>query len=67
MELLTEEVGFETQENLCTLDLSKIESLSGHFFRICHHGIDVWPHEVSKRLRSRKDFLQYLFFLGLKG
>ena len=67
MELLAKEVGFEAQENLCPLDLSQIEALCCHFFRIGHHWIYVRPHEVSKCLRSGNDFLQYIFFLGLKG
>ena len=67
VELLTKEVGFEAQENLCTLDLSKIEALRGHFFRIGHYWIDIRPHKVSKCLRSRNDFVQDFFFFGLKG
>ena len=67
MELLTKEVSFEAQKNLCSLDLSQIKALCCHFFRIGHHWIDVRPHEVSKCLRSSNNFVQYFFFLGLKG
>lgn len=67
VELLTEEISFEAQEDLCTLDLSKVEALRGHFFRIGHHWIDVRPYKVSKCLRGSNDFLQYFLLLGLKG
>ena len=67
VELLTKEIRLEAQENFCTLDLSKIEALSCHFFRIGHHRVDIRPHEVSKRLRSSDDLLQNFFFFGLKG
>ena len=67
VELLTKEVGFKAQENLCALDFSEIKALRGHFFRICHHGIDVRPYKISKCLRGSDDFLQYFLLLGLKG
>ena len=67
VEFLTEEIGFEAQEDLCTLNLPEVEALRGHFFGIGHHRIDIRPYEVSKRLRGRDDFLQYFFLLGLKG
>lgn len=66
VKLLTKEVRFKPQENLCTLDLSKIKALRGHFFRVGHHWIDIRPHEVSKCLRGSNNFFQYFFFLGLK-
>lgn len=67
VELLTEEIGFEAQEDLRTLDLPKIEALGCHFFRIGHHWIDIRPYEVSKRLCGGNDFFEYLLFLRLKG
>ena len=67
VELLTEEISFEAQENLCALDLSKIKALSSHFFRIGHHRIDIRPYEVSKCLCGSNDVLQYFLLLGLKG
>ena len=67
VKLLTKEVSFETQKNLCPLDLSKIKALCCHFFRVGHHWIDVRPHEVSKCFCSSNNVLQYFFFLGLKG
>lgn len=67
VELLTKEVGFEAQENLCTLDLSEIKTLRGHFFGIRHHRVDIRPHEVSECFRSSNNLLQDFFFLGLKG
>ena len=48
VELLTKEVGFKAKENFCTLYLSKIKALCGHFFRIGHHWVDMRPHKVSK-------------------
>ena len=67
VELLAKEISFEAQKNLCSFDLPQIKALCCHFFRIGHHWIDVGPHEVSKCLRSTNDFVQYIFFLGLKG
>ena len=67
MELLTEEICLEAEENLCTLDLPKIETLRGHFFRIGHYWINVRTYEVSKCLRRGNDFFQYFLLLGLKG
>ena len=67
VELLAKEISFEAQENLCPLDLSQIKALCCHFFRIGHYWINIWPHKVSKCLRSRNDFVQYIFLLGLKG
>lgn len=66
MKLLTKEVSFEAQEDLCPLNLSKIETLCCHFFWIGHHWVNIRPHEVSKCLRSSNDFIQYFLFLGLK-
>ena len=52
VELLTEEIRLEAQENLCTLDLSKIETLRRHFFRVGHDRIDIRTYEVPKCLRG---------------
>lgn len=67
MELLTEEIGLKSQENLCTLDFPEIEALRGYFFGIGHHWIDIRPYEISECLRRRDDILQYFLLLGLKG
>lgn len=67
VELLTEEIGLKSQEDLCTLDFPEVKALRGYFFRVGHHWIDIRPYKVSKCLRRRNYFLQYFLFLRLKG
>jgi hypothetical protein len=51
MELLTEEVGLVSEEDLCSFDLSKPEGLSEDFRRRYGYRIQVWLEDFNGSLR----------------
>lgn len=67
MKLLAKEVCFEAKQDLGSFDLAKVKTLRRDLFRIGHHWIDVWSHELSKSFGRGDDFFQYFFFFRLEG
>ena len=66
MDLLSEEVGLEAEQDFGTLDLAQIETLCCYLRRVRHHGIDVRSQEITELLGFHNDLLQNLFFFRLE-
>jgi hypothetical protein len=67
VELLTEEVGFVCEEDLCAFDLSQVEALGLSFLCSSHDGIAEGSYMLPELLSIVDYLFQKLFLVGLKG
>jgi hypothetical protein len=67
MNLLSEEVGLECQENLGALNLAQVEYQSGHLFRCCAGSIGETMQEIAESSRLVDNAFENFFLFRLEG